>query len=77
MMNKRYLKKQWLLRGGLGASLTGLGVCAVVESSFFKYDGVVWYQWAGLGTLSLIVFVSGICLLIDAVRFRIKLDESI
>ena len=68
-------KTQWLLRGGLGAALTGFGICAIVECGFLKHDGAPVIQWAGFGTLSLIVFIAGICLLIDAVRFRIKMDD--
>jgi len=63
------------MRGGLGASLTGFGVCCIVESGFLKHNGASLAQWVGLGTLSLIIFNAGICLLIDAVRFRIKMDQ--
>lgn len=72
--SKDYYKRQWLLRGGFGATLTGFGLCAVVECGFLKHDGLDLWAWVGLGTLSLIAFNAGICLLIDAVRFRIKMD---
>lgn len=70
------LKQQWLVRGGIGASLTGFGICAIVECGFLKHEGALALQWVGLGTLSLIFFIAGICLLIDAVRFRIKMDDN-
>ena len=67
---------QWLVRGGLGASLSGFGACAIVECGFLKHEGAPWLEWVGLGTLSLIAFNAGICLIADAVRFRIKMDEE-
>ena len=59
-------KRKWLFTGGLGASLFGLGVCAVLESAFLKHSGALWCVWAVLGTLSLASMVMGIVLLIKA-----------
>ena len=59
-------KRKWLFTGGLGASLFGFGVCAVMESAFLKHSGTLWYVWTVLGTLSLASMVMGIVLLIKA-----------
>jgi hypothetical protein len=59
-------KNKWLVTGGIGAVLFGFGVCAVIECAFLKHNGYDWYLWAGLGTLSLTVLISGVVLLIKA-----------
>lgn len=66
---------QWLLRGGFGALFSGFGLCVTIESAFLKHAGLELWKWVGLGTLGLILFISGLCLLIDALRFRIKLND--
>ncbi len=73
--SRKYYRIQWLLRGGIGASLTGFGISAIVECGFLKHEGSEFLNWFSMGTLALIVFMSGISLLIDAVRFRIKMDN--
>lgn len=60
--------------GGVGASLFGFGLCAVVESGFLKHSGSEWWHWAGLGTISLIVTVVGLVLLIKAGLMEKDLD---
>jgi hypothetical protein len=66
---------QWLLRGGVGASLIGAGVCCTIEVAFAKHAGAEFISWFVLGTLSLAILIAGVCLLIDALRFKIKMDE--
>jgi len=75
-MGKEYNsnKVQWLLRGGLGASLTGFGISYLTTVSLLRYDGAPFWNWFAQGTLALIIFISGICLIADAVRFRIKME---
>ena len=59
-------KWKWLLTGGAGTSLFGLGLCAVVESGFLKHSGAPWWLWVGLGSLSLVITMTGLVLLIKA-----------
>lgn len=66
-------KKEWLLTGGVGASLFGLGICTTIECAFLKYDGYEWFIWTGLGTFSLFVLILGIVLLIKAGLMETKL----
>jgi len=60
-------KKKWLWQGGVGASLFGAGLCGCIESGFLKHQSATpWYEWVGLGTLSLVVTLFGLVLLIKA-----------
>lgn len=69
-------KKKWLLTGGSGASLFGFGICAVVECGFLKHSGANWYVWAGLGTFSLVILMSGLVLLIKAGLMEKELNQA-
>lgn len=75
-MNKSNLFNQWLWRGGIGASLIGAGLCCTIEVAFMKHAGAEFLTWFTLGTSSLAVVIAGNCLLIDALRFKIKLDRE-
>jgi hypothetical protein len=67
--------RQWILRGGAGASLFGMGLCMTIEAAFDRFKGAAFSDWFYFGTLSLIVTIAGLCLLIDSLRFKIKLDK--
>ena len=54
------------MTGGIGASLFGFGLCAVMECAFLKHDGAPLITWGGLGTLSLLITILGLVLLIKA-----------
>lgn len=66
-------KKKWLLTGGLGTTLFGLGICCVIESAFYKHNGAIWYEWAFFGTVSLSILITGVVLLIKAGLLENKL----
>lgn len=72
-MGNSKLYFQWLWRGGVGASLIGAGLCCTIEVAFMKHGGASFITWFILGTLSLAVVIAGNCLLIDALRFKIKI----
>lgn len=76
-MKKDYnsYRRQWLIRGGVGAGLTGFGISYLTSVSLLRYDGAPFWNWFSQGTLALIVFIAGICLIVDAVRFRIKMKD--
>lgn len=75
-MSNSNLFYQWLWRGGIGASLIGAGLCCTIEVAFMKHAGASFITWFTLGTLSLAVVIAGNCLLIDALRFKIKMDTG-
>lgn len=61
-----YSKSRWLITGGVGALLTGLGLSLTLEASHWKHANTEFWLWIGGGTLGLILFMSGIILLIKA-----------
>lgn len=69
-------KKQWLLRGGFGAVLFGSGLSATIEVAFMRNEGAPFWKWFLLGTLSLVVLIAGLSFIVDAVRFRIKMEDE-
>lgn len=75
-MSNSNLFYQWLWRGGVGASLIGAGLCCTIEVAFMKHAGASFITWFTLGTLSLAVVIADNCLLIDALRFKIKMDTG-
>ena len=72
----KHYKRQWLLRGGSGATLTGFGISYITEVSLMRFSGALFFDWFWQGTLALGIFIAGICLIVDAVRFKIKLEDQ-
>jgi hypothetical protein len=72
---KRDLKRKWLIQGGLGSSLTGFGLCCLIEAGFLKHQNEALIIWVGAGTLALVITLSGINLLIGALEHKIKLNN--
>jgi hypothetical protein len=50
-----------------GLLLTGSGLSMAIDAGITKQEGGAWFWY---GTFALIVFQSGLCLMIDSVRFR-------
>ncbi len=69
-------KKKWFIRGGLGAALFGLGLCCLLESAFLKHGHSEVWLWAVAGTISLVITISGLSLLIDSLRFKLKMEKD-
>jgi hypothetical protein len=63
----RYHKKRWLMQAVGGLLLTGSGLSMAIDAGLTKMQGGNWFWY---GTMALIVFQSGLCLLIDSVRFK-------
>ena len=59
--------KKWFWKAALGLMLTGAGLCFFGEAVCLKnlYAAPLW-KWVILGSWSLIVFQSGLCLVISA-----------
>jgi len=60
-------KKRWLLQSVAGLLLTGTGLSICINGGVEKYAGGEWF-WTG--TLGLVIFQAGLCLVIDGVRYR-------
>ncbi|MTI19778.1 hypothetical protein E1176_01965 [Fulvivirga sp. RKSG066] len=75
-MGKRAtLKRKWLLSGGLGAVGFGSGLCAVIEVAFMRHEGAPFWQWFLLGTVSLAVLITGLNFIINALKYKIRLEN--
>lgn len=68
-MKKSKDKLQWFVRGAIGCSLIGFGLCATIESAFLKHQAPENTLWILYGTISLIIFMSGINILISALPY--------
>lgn len=62
--------RRWFFQGTLGILLTGGGLCGLIECGFLKHGGAETLTWVALGTLSLVVYMTGFILSIDSIRFR-------
>lgn len=63
-------KKRWLTQSLAGLLFTGSGLSMSIDAGLSKMQGGNWF-WHG--TFALIIFQSGLCLLIDSLRFKNKL----
>ena len=64
---KNNSKTRWVLQASSGLILTGSGLSLAIDAGMTKMQGGNWF-WYGTGAL--IVFQAGLCLVIDANRFR-------
>lgn len=62
-------KKRWLIQAVSGLLLTGSGLSMAIDARLTKMQGGNWFWY---GTIALIIFQLGLCLLIDSVRFKNK-----
>ena len=75
-MTKTKLHRRWLLQSISGLIVSSMGLCMVVEAGILKFQEASVLKWVGAGTLALIVFNAGLCLLIDSLRFRMLRDRA-
>lgn len=61
-------KNTWLAKSIAGILLTGAGLSASIDAGIAKSTGAD--HWIIYGTISLMVFMSGLILMIDSVRHR-------
>ena len=74
-MTKSKLNRRWLIQSVSGLIISSMGLCMVVEAGILKFQEVSTLKWVGAGTLALVVFNAGLCLLIDSLRFRMLRDQ--
>jgi len=63
------LYTRWLIQSVLGLLLTGTGLSMAIDAGLQKLSGNEWFWY---GTVALIVFQAGLCLVIDGLRFHPK-----
>ena len=61
------MKKRWLIQAISGILLTGTGLSMAIDAGFEKFQGNPYLLY---GTLSLIIFMAGINLIIDADNYK-------
>lgn len=67
------LRTLWLMKGIGGLLCTGFGLSLLGEAVIRKGNGESWF-W--LGTLCLIVFNFGLCLLFDSHNYQLRLERA-
>ncbi len=73
--NRHY--RNWLIQAPLGLVLVGLGACLIAESAMLKANGIAWTLWVPAGTLSLVVFNTGLCFFGNAILERIRYERTL
>lgn len=56
----------------MGLVLIGMGVCFISESAMLKFSGTDTWRWVSAGTVSLVVFNSGLCVFGEAIVNRVR-----
>lgn len=59
--------KRWFIQSLAGLLLTGSGLSICIHAGVEKLGGEDWFY---TGTLGLVIFQAGMCLVIDGVRYR-------
>jgi len=75
-MTEKKAKKEYWLFGALGSLVLGFGLCLLLESGFLKHSDVPNWQWISLGTLSLILIMSGINFLFRSFKSSLKMNPK-
>ncbi len=74
-MDLKKVKKQFWVFGALGSLCIGFGLCLLVESGFLKHSDAPDWQWIALGTLSLVIIMSGINFLFKSFENKLLLKQ--
>ena len=62
----------WLGKAVGGLILTGAGLSLCIDAGFLRFRGEPWFVY---GTSALVVFQTGLCLMIDSLRHRLRQDD--
>jgi hypothetical protein len=60
-------KSKWILQASFGLILTGSGLSMAIDAGITKMQGGDWFFY---GTGALLIFQAGLCLVIDASKYR-------
>jgi hypothetical protein len=72
---KERLKRKWLTYAIAGLLLCGFGLSLFGEAIIIKASHGDTWVWVGVGTLALVVFNSGLCLVVRAGTIDHKIRE--
>jgi hypothetical protein len=62
----------WMGKAVGGLILTGAGLSLCIDAGFLRFRGEPWFVY---GTAALVVFQTGLCLMIDSLRHRLRQDD--
>ena len=74
-MTKQQAKRDFWLYGALGSLVLGFGLCLLVESGFIKHTEAPAWHWISLGTLSLILIMSGVNFLFRSFEGKLEMKK--
>ncbi|MHA8074046.1 hypothetical protein ACRZ9O_05910 [Aquirufa sp. HETE-40SA] len=60
-------KSKWILQASFGLILTGSGLSMAIDAGITKFQGGDWFYY---GTGALLIFQAGLCLVIEAAKYR-------
>lgn len=60
-------KIKWLAQSTVGLILTGTGLSMAIDAGISKMQGGEWILY---GTAALVIFQTGLCCMIDSVRYK-------
>lgn len=68
-MSEMNHKRRWLVFAIVGLLCTGAGLCMAIDAGFCKYSHQPWILY---GTISLVIFNTGLCCIGQAVYHKSK-----
>ncbi len=71
----KQLTKSWLVHAIGGLILTGFGLSLLGEAIILKLNSSDFLSWGAMGTLALVVFNSGLCLVVRAGSIQQKIKD--
>ena len=75
-MTRQQAKREFWVFGALGSLVLGFGLCLLVESGFIKHSEAPYWHWISLGTLSLILIMSGINFLFRSFEGKLGMKKD-
>lgn len=75
-MTIKKAKRDYWVFGGTGSAVLGFGLCLLLESGFLKHNDAPNWQWVVLGTVSLVVIMTGINFLFRSFESKLWLKNN-
>lgn len=70
------IRFRWLIQGGIGAVLLGIGLSLLTEVSLMRFTGAAFWTWFLWGTLALSLIMAALAVFVDSLRFRLILLKA-
>lgn len=76
MIIDKKAKRNYWLYGWVGSLVLGFGLCLLLESGFIKHSKAPLWHWISLGTLSLVLIMSGINFLFRSFEAKLNMKKK-